>query len=106
VPQQEGWFALDSIDLTGVGYVTAFTGWQNITPADFELEARLDAPDGKLLGKGKMTIPKKDEKKGAVKIPLEAITDSKLHKLYFIYKPQPGKAVTGTGISNLRFDPK
>lgn len=106
VPQQEGWFALDSIDLTGVGYVTAFTAWQNITPVDFELEARLDAPDGKLIGKGKMTIPKKDEKKGPIKIPLEAITDSKLHKLYFIYKPQPGKAVTGTGISSLRFDPK
>lgn len=106
VPPQEGWFALDSIDLTGVGYVTAFTAWQNITPADFELEVRLDAPDGNLIGKGKMAIPKKDEKKGIIKIPLEAITDSKLHKLYFIYKPQPGKAVTGTGISSLRFDPK
>ncbi|HKZ67239.1 MAG TPA: PKD domain-containing protein, partial [Chitinophagaceae bacterium] len=106
IPQQEGWFAMDSIDLTNVGSVTANIGWQNIIPAEFELEARLDAPDGKLLGKGKMTIPKKDEKKGIVRIPLEAITDSKLHKLYFIYKPQAGKAVTGAGISSLRFDPK
>jgi len=106
VPQQEGWFALDSIDLTNVGSVTANTAWQNITPAEFELEARLDSPDGKLLGKGKMTIPKKDEKKGIIKIPLEGITDSNFHKLYFIYKPQPGKAITGTGISSLRFDPK
>ncbi len=106
VPQQEGWFAMDSIDLTNVGSVTATIGWQNITPADFELELRLDAPDGKLSGKGKMTTPKKDEKKGVIKIPLEGITDSKLHKLYFIYKPQAGKAVTGTGISGLRFDPK
>lgn len=106
VPQQEGWFAVDSIDLTNVGSVTATIGWQNITPADFELELRLDAPDGKLSGKGKLAIPKKDEKKGIIKIPLEAITDSKLHKLYFIYKPQTGKTVTGTGISGLRFDPK
>ena len=106
VPQGNGWFVLDSIDLTNVGSVTAIVGWQNITPAEFELEARLDAPDGKLLGKGKLALPKKDEKKGNIKIPLEGITDSKLHKLYFIYKPQPGKTVTGTGISGLRFDPK
>ncbi|MGZ8511272.1 MAG: PQQ-dependent sugar dehydrogenase, partial [Chitinophagaceae bacterium] len=106
VPTAEGWFAVDSIDLTNVGSVSAITGWQNITPGDFELEARLDKPDGKLLGKGKLAIPKKDEKKGIIKIPLEAITDSKLHKLYFIYKPQADKTVSGTGISGLRFDPK
>lgn len=106
LPQGEGWFALDSIDLTGVGSVTAFAGWQNITPAEFELELRLDAPDGKLIGKGKLAIPKKEEKKGTIKISVEAINDSKFHKLYFVYKPQADKAVTGTGISNLRFDPK
>jgi cytochrome c len=106
VPQDEGWFTMDSIDLTGVSSVTAFTGWQNVTPAEFELEARLDALDGKVIGKGRMTIPKKNERRGVIKIPLEGVTDSRLHKLYFIYKPEAGKAVTGTGISNLRFDPK
>ncbi len=106
VPQEEGWFAMDSIDLTHVGSVTAITAWQNSTPAEFELELRLDAPDGKLLGKGKLIIPKKDERKGFIKIPIEAITDSRFHKLYFIYKPVAGKAVTGTGISGVRFDSK
>jgi hypothetical protein len=53
-----------------------------------------------------MAIPKKDEKKSIIKIPLEGITDSKFHKLYFIYRPQAGKPVTGTGISGLRFDSK
>jgi glucose/arabinose dehydrogenase/cytochrome c551/c552 len=106
LPKQESWFALDSIDLTNVGFVTANVAWQNVTPAEFDMEVRLDAPDGKLLGKGKLAIPKKDEKKGIVKMPLEAVTDGKFHKLYFIYKPQAGKEVTGTGISGVTFDPK
>lgn len=106
VPQQEGWFAMDSIDLAGVGTVTAITAWQNITPAEFELALHLDAPGGKLLGKGKLTIPGKNEKKGFIKIPIEAINDSKFHKLYFVYKPQAGKTVSGTGVSMIRFDAK
>ena len=66
----------------------------------------MDAPDGKLIGKGKLAIPKKDEKKGIIKIPIEAINDSKFHKLYLVYKPQADKSVTGTGISSLRFEPR
>jgi hypothetical protein len=106
VPQQEGWFAMDSIDLTGVGSATAVVAWQNITPSLFELEVHLDAVDGHLLGKGKLAIPKKDEKKGTIKIPIEAVSDGAYHKLYFVYKPVAGNAVTGTGISAVRFDPR
>jgi hypothetical protein len=43
----------------------------------FELELHLDSPDGKLLGKGRVDIPKKEEKKGSIKISIQAITDSK-----------------------------
>ncbi|WP_276502088.1 ThuA domain-containing protein [Terrimonas pollutisoli] len=106
IPQQEGWFGLDSIDLTDVGSLSAIVGWQNITPADFELELHLDAPDGKLLGKGKLSIPKKDKKGGLVNIPIEAVGDGKFHALYFVYKPQAGKVVTGAGISAVRFNAK
>lgn len=106
IPKSESWFAIDSVDLTNVGSVATNVGWQNVTPDEFDMEVRLDAADGKWLGKGKLTIPKKEEKKGIVKMSIEAITDGKFHKLYFIYKPQAGKKVTGTGISGVRFDPK
>lgn len=106
VPQNEGWFAMDSIDLNGVGYATAITAWQNITPPAFELELRLDSPAGKLIGKGKLSIPDKNEKKGFIRIPVDFVNDAKLHKLYFVYKPAGDKKVSGTGISMIRFDPK
>jgi len=104
--QGAGWFAIDSIDLTDVGDVTASLGWQQeISPA-FELELHLDSPDGKLLGKGNVAIPKKEEKMGSIKIPIQAITDLKFHKLYFVYKPQANNVTTAAGISSLRFNPK
>ncbi len=106
VPQQEGWFAMDSIDMTGVTSVTAITAWQNNTPANFELELRLGSPTGDLLGKGTLVIPNRNEKKGTVTIPVTPTRDGNFHKLYFVYKPQPGKMVTGTGISSIRFNPR
>ncbi len=105
VPQDEGWFAMDSIDLTGVRSISAVVAWQNITPAAFELEVRQGAPGGQLIGKGTLSIPNKNERRGTIRIPIEAINDSKYHKLYFVYKPQAGKTVTGTGISAVRFNP-
>lgn len=106
IPKTESWLAVDSIDLTDVGSVTAPASWQDVDPAGLELELRLDTPDGRLLGKGKLAIPKKEEKKGTIRIPVEAITDKKFHKIYLVYKPQAGKDMTPVGISGLRFDPK
>lgn len=106
VPQQEGWFAMDSIDLTDVGSVTAIIAWQNIKPDEFELELHLDSPSGPLLGKGKLNIPNRNKKEGLIRIPIAAVSDSRFHKLYFVYKPVTGKTVTGTGISGVKFDPR
>ena len=50
LPKAEGWFAVDSIDLTGVGSVNLMAGWQTPPEYGFDFEIRLDAPDGKSLG--------------------------------------------------------
>lgn len=106
IPQGEGWFAVDSIDLTGVRSVSVISGWQDAPKSGFDFEVRLDAPDGKLLGKGSMPVPKKDQRTGTVYARLEEVTDGKFHKLYFIYKPQKGKEAIQAGIAMLQFNAK
>ena len=85
-PASEGWFAMDSIDLTGVGVLNIAMGWQTAPKAGVSFEVRLDAPGGKLLGKGSMQAPAKGQQGGVVKVPVEKVTDSKFHTVYFVYK--------------------
>jgi cytochrome c len=83
-----GWFSTDKVDLSGVASVNIMNAWQVAPKFGFDFEARLDAPDGKLLGKGSLTVPQKGAM-GAAHVPLVAVTDGKFHQLYFIYKPNP-----------------
>ena len=59
LPQAEGWFALDSIDLADVRSINLKAGWQTAPTSGIELELRLDAPDGKLIGTGTYACSKK-----------------------------------------------
>ena len=104
LPQDEGWFAVDSIDLTGVSSMNIVTGWRNAPKFGFDYDVRLDAPDGKLLGKGSMTIPPKNPLNGAAHVKLESITDDRFHKLYFIYKSKDPKVKTEAGVEKLQFN--
>ena len=106
LPQDEGWFAVDSIDLTGVSSMNIVAGWRNAPKLGFDFDVRLDAPDGKLLGKGSMTIPQKNLLKGAAHVKLESITDNRFHKLYFIYKPKDPKVKIEAGVEMLQFNGK
>ena len=85
-PATEGWFAMDSIDLTRIGATNVAMGWQTPPTSGINLEVRLDAPGGKLLGKGSMPVPAKGQQGGVVKVPIEAVTDGKFHSVYFVYK--------------------
>jgi cytochrome c551/c552 len=100
LPESQGWFAVDSIDMSGVRSVNLSTGWQVAPETGFGFEVRLDSPDGKIIGKGSMPAPKKDQKAGLIKVPLQAVIDGRFHTLYFNYKAiQPVKA----GIASLQF---
>jgi cytochrome c len=106
IPKSEGWIAVDSIDLTNVGAITANVNWRDMAPGEIELEARLDDLTGKILGKGKLAIPDKKEKKGIIRMPIEAVTDGKQHKIYFVYRPKSDKEMPPGGIVSFRFEPK
>jgi cytochrome c len=99
----EGWFAAEPADLTDINSVNVTCGWQVAPKSGLGIEARLDAPDGKLLGSGSMPVPQKEQKGGVIKVPLQKITDGKLHAVYFIYKVKD--AISG-GIVSLQFNSK
>jgi hypothetical protein len=91
LPADEGWVALDNIDLTGVRSIQLGVGAQAPPKKALNFEIRLDAPDGKLISKASTTIP--PSKGGGiptstVKIPVDAAGDGKLHTIYIVYKPQ------------------
>ncbi len=101
--EREGWFAIDSIDLTNVGAVDIIAGWQQVPTTSFDFEVRLDAPAGKLLGKGSLPKPRQGTRTGSAKVRLNPVTDGKFHKVYFIYKPGRQKAETRIGIRAVKF---
>ena len=103
LPPGEGWFALDSIDLTGVRSVDIIAGWQQAPSSAPEFEVRLDAPAGKLLGEGRIAIPKKEERVGVAQVKLSPVVDGKFHTLYFLYLPGKTKLETPAGISAVKF---
>jgi len=101
-PASDGWLSIADIDLTGVYSINVNCGWQEtVKTLDFEL--RLDAPDGKLLGKGSMPSPKKGQQSGTANIPVASITDGQLHTIYILYHPK--EPVKGSIVS-VRFNGK
>jgi len=111
-PARDGWVALDSVDLSGVRRINLVCGWQTAPEGSLDFEARLDRPDGKLLGKG--TIPpvtKKDQQSGVAgagtvgvaAIPIGVVTDGVMHAIYFLYA---GKEPVSGGIQFVQFNSK
>lgn len=103
IPESEGWFALDSIDLTNVRSVDILTGWQQVPSAPYDFEVRLDAPAGKLLGKGRVARPKQDQKNGSARVSLNPVTDGKFHSVYIIYKPGPARDDASVAVRAVKF---
>jgi len=100
-PPAEGWFAIDSIDLTGVRSMNIISGRQAPPTTSFSFEGRLDKADGILLGKGSLPPPPKGQPFGIINVPVTAIADNNFHSLYFVYKG--GGPISG-GVISVQFN--
>src|SRR5687768_11529305 len=111
-PAPGGWFALDNIDLSGIGSIVITAGWQQPPQFGFEFEIRLDGVDGKLIGTGSLTAPKSQAKPGGQigfgmsTIPVESVTDGKLHTIYIVSKTKDPKENAQVGLQSLQFNLK
>lgn len=104
LPREEGWFALDSIDLTGVGAVNMMAGWQDPPQYGYDFEIRLDGPEGNIIGKGALPSQKNNKQPQAtVHVVLQPVTDGKYHTLYFIARPKDPNEKAQAGIAFVQF---
>jgi cytochrome c len=117
IPKTTGWFALDSIDLTGVGSATFMLGWRDPPQYGFDFEAHLDAPDGTLLGTGSLMPqpkPSTNASSGSgskppiamVPLKLQLVNDGRFHSIYFISKPRDSRETAQAGITFVQFNAK
>ena len=103
LPQAGGWFEIDSIDLTNVKSVNIMAGWQKPPTAGLNLEARLDTPEGKLLGQGSIPPPMANQKNAVIPVSLQPVSDGKFHKVYIVYKPKDKNTPVQAALSGLQF---
>ena len=60
----------------------------DVADLEKDFEMRLNAPDGKLLGKGSMPKPTAGQSRGMVSIQLNSAYDIKADEVYFVYIPK------------------
>ncbi|MFN5331400.1 MAG: PKD domain-containing protein, partial [Bacteroidota bacterium] len=90
IPNTKGSFALQGIDLTGIGSITLMTASQQAIkfPTDFEI--RLDSPTGEVVGRGThapsegMKLPNMPILMHQATVSLTAAGDGKKHTLYIV----------------------
>ena len=111
VPNNAGWFAVDSVDITGVRAIALQVGWQKAPVDGYDFEIHLDTPDGKLLGTinlpAQPPIKSDKTKRGNAMIngSISALTDGKLHNIYVVSKPKKVGSSDQVGLQWIEFKP-
>ncbi|MEO9033018.1 MAG: Crp/Fnr family transcriptional regulator, partial [Ginsengibacter sp.] len=112
LPQNTGWFSIDSIDLTGIARAALTMGWQAPPATGYTFEVHLDSPDGNKLGefsyspKGGSSAPGAASSAPKMVIltgTLTGVSDGKLHSLYIVSKAADPKAAGSAALVSLEF---
>jgi len=107
ISKEEGWFSLDSIDLTEVKSANIIMGWKDPPVYGYDFEIKLDAPNGKSLGKASLLPPQnKTTRQGMVHVALQPVDDKQFHTLYIIAKPKNADEKAQAGIGSVQFSAK
>jgi cytochrome c len=103
-PAGGGYFPSDNVDLSGVHAINLVCGWQTPPKGAIDIEARLDGPDGKVIGKGTLAPgTKKGLTFGMLHVGITPVTDGNFHEVYFVYKAK--EPISG-GVVSLQFASK
>ncbi len=94
---------MENIDLTGVKAVIAAAGWQEAPIVAYDFEVRVGAPDGEIIGKGRMDVPPAGTPGGAAVIPLTGKVGGK-RNLYITYAVEEGKEPAQIVLMNVTFN--
>ncbi len=111
-PPQKGWFAMDSIDLSGISAINFTGGYQKTFPTDYAIEIRLDKEDGKVIGTGTLTKDNVSKPMGGSSTPIQTasahctiqpVTDGAFHTLYCVFTPAKTNAGGAVYLLNAQF---
>ena len=107
-PKSEGWFIIDTIDLSGVAAAELTINYTQPVKYGYDFEIRVDSPDGKEIGRASLPVlPAKGPlNTTTVKLNLDATTDRRFHDLYIVSRPKDPKEITDIGVQSLRLIPK
>lgn len=97
-----GWLKIEDVDLSGVSTLTAVIGWQAPPTIPYIMELRSGAPDGKVLGTGKMNPSGLSGQGGTIPIPIEK-TEGVQKELYLTYKAE-GEEPSTFALTQVRFN--
>ncbi|MDQ6902395.1 MAG: PKD domain-containing protein, partial [Bacteroidota bacterium] len=112
LPQNTGWFSIDSIDLTGISRAALTMGWQAPPSIGYTFEVHLDSPDGNKLGefsyspKGGSSAPgaaSSAPKMTTLAGNITKVSDGKLHSVYIVSKAADPKAAGTAALVSLEF---
>ena len=90
IPNTKGSFALQGIDITGIGSITFMTASQEPIKSPIDFEIRLDSPTGEVVGRGThapsagMKLPNMPILMHQGNVVLTAAGDGKKHTLYIV----------------------
>lgn len=98
-----GWYEIEAIDLSGVKAVIIAAGWQEAPKVAYDFEVRSGAPDGEIIGKGRMNVPPAGAPGGAAVVPLTGKTDGKAD-LFITYAVEEGKTPAQIALVNTTFN--
>ncbi|HEY8659629.1 MAG TPA: ThuA domain-containing protein [Hanamia sp.] len=112
LPQNTGWFSIDSIDLSGISRASIIMGWQNPPVAGYTFEVHVDAPDGNKIGEFSFAgegesadgkLAKAKPKFVTLTSGLTQVNDGKLHDLYILCKSKDPKVTANAALSSIQF---
>lgn len=109
-PQAQGWFGIDSIDVTGINGAILHCAWQNAPESGYNFELHLDTPDGILLGSGKLPGSIKTSKNqigtAQVIMKFSPVTDGKKHNVIIVSKAIDPKEPNQVALQSIQFTAK
>ncbi|MHA6247526.1 ThuA domain-containing protein [Pontibacter sp. CAU 1760] len=102
-PGNQGWAKVSQVDLTNIGALE-ITGIGNGEETQYQLEARLDTPEGRKIGEGQLALA--GERKPATStLVLQQVTDGKMHDVYLVVKPAGGATGQNHVLKTVKFMP-
>jgi len=109
IPQNTGWFKIDSIDLTDISRASLNIGWQKPPVSGYTFEVHLDSPQGEKIGEFSFAGVKENGSAGtkpqfaSLNSSITRVSDGRMHDVYIVSK-QKDQSVSGTAaLASLQF---